>query len=72
MAKDEVRRATVMSWVWWAQVPVVAGVYWLVSKEPPIERAILIYLAVVSIIANAVSYAGKAQAAKAEKAANGD
>jgi hypothetical protein len=61
-----------MSWVWWAQVPIVAGVYWAVSKEAPVERLILIYLAVVSIIANAVSYAGKAQAAKAKAAAESD
>lgn len=57
-----------MSWVWWVQAPVVAVVYWLVSEEPVSEKAILVYLAVVSIVANAVSYASKAKAAEAKKA----
>lgn len=58
-----------MSRLWWAQVPVVCGGYWLVSHEPAVERAILVYLAAVSIVANAVSYSSKAQAADAEAAA---
>lgn len=67
-ARAEARRATVMSWVWWAQVPIVCVGYWLISSEPAIEKSILVYLAAVSIIANAVSYASKAQAAEAKAA----
>lgn len=69
---SEAKRATIMSWIWWAQVPIVTGVYWLISAEPTVEKAILVYLADVSIIANAVSYAGKAQASKAKQAAESD
>lgn len=57
-----------MSWVWWAQVPLITLVYWLVSKEPVIEKLILVYLADVSIVANAVSYASKSKALEAKKA----
>lgn len=57
-----------MSWIWWAQVPVVCVGYWLISKEPTVEKSILVYLAAVSIIANAVSYAGKSKAAEAKAA----
>jgi hypothetical protein len=67
-AQAEARRATVMSWIWWAQVPVVCVGYWLISKEPSVEKFILVYLAAVSIIANAVSYASKAKAAEAKAA----
>lgn len=67
-ARREARRALWLSRVWWAQVPVVAGVYWSVSTEPTIERAMLVYLALVSIIANAVSYASKAKALEAKQA----
>ena len=67
-ARAEARRATIMSWVWWVQVPIVCIGYWFVSQEPSIEKAILVYLAAVSIIANAVSYASKAQAAEAKVA----
>lgn len=67
-AYRDAHRATVMSWVWWAQVPIVCLGYWMISVAAPIEKAILVYLAAVSIIANAVSYASKAQAAKAEAA----
>lgn len=67
-AHREAKRAMIMSWVWWAQVPIVCGGYWMVSKEDSIEKLILVYLAAVSIIANAVSYASKAQAAEAKVA----
>ncbi len=62
------RRAQILSWVWWAQVPIITITYWLVSTEPMIEKLLLVYLADVSIIANAVSYAGKSQAAEAKQA----
>lgn len=64
-AKREVRRARFMSWFWWGQMPVVVGVYWIISTEASVEKAILCYLAAVSIIANAVTYSGKAKAAEA-------
>lgn len=67
-AKAEARRALLMSKVWWAQVPIITIGYWLISKEPPIEKVILTYLADVSIIANAVTYAGKAKGAEAKAA----
>jgi hypothetical protein len=54
--------------VWWAQLPIVCVGYWFVSKETTVEKAILVYLAAVSIIALAVSYSGKAEAAKAQAA----
>jgi hypothetical protein len=67
-ALAEAKRARIMSWVWWAQVPIVCLGYWFISKEPSVEKSILVYLAAVSIIANAVSYAGKSQAAEAKAA----
>lgn len=67
-AQAAAKRARIMSFVWWIQVPIVCIVYWFISKEPPIEKMILIYLAGVSIIANAVSYATKSEAAKSEAA----
>jgi hypothetical protein len=67
-AEKEARQARRMSMVWWAQVPLVTIVYWLISHEPLSEKLILVYLADVSIIANAVSYSGKAKAAEAKKA----
>lgn len=67
-ANAEAHRATVMSWIWWAQVPIVCIGYWVISQEATIEKMILVYLAAVSIIANAVSYSGKAQAAEAKAA----
>lgn len=67
-ANKEQRRATILSWVWWVQAPVIAITYFFISDAPLSEKLMLIYLAVVSIIANAVSYASKAQAAKATKA----
>lgn len=67
-AHAEARRARIMSIVWWAQLPVLTVVYWLVSREPVSEKAILVYVADVSIIANAVSYSAKATAAGAKAA----
>jgi flagellar basal body-associated protein FliL len=67
-AEKEAKRATLMSWVWWVQLPLVCIVYWFISKEPVAEKLMLIYLAAVSIIAIAVTYASKAQAAEAKKA----
>lgn len=57
-----------MSWLWWAQMPIVCLGYWLISDTAPIEKAILVYLAAVSIIAIAVTYASKAEAAEAKAA----
>ena len=67
-ARREARRATYLSWFWWVQVPLVCGVYWVVSKEPGIERFMLVYLAGVSIVANAVNYGTKAKSAEAKEA----
>jgi hypothetical protein len=67
-ASAEARRATILSWVWWAQLPIVCVAYWFISSEEPIEKAMLVYLAAVSIIAIAVTYGGKAQAAEAKEA----
>ena len=67
-ARDEARQARLMSWVWWAQVPIVTIIYWLISHEAMSEKLILVYLADVSIIANAVSYASKQKAAEAKAA----
>lgn len=67
-AAKEARRAQIMSWAWWTLVPIVTVGYWLISKEPPIERVMLVFLADVSIIANAVSYASKAKALEAKQA----
>lgn len=67
-AQKEARRAQIMSVFWWVQVPIVTIVYWLVSNEPMIEKLILTYLADVSIIANAVSYATKSKSAEAKVA----
>jgi hypothetical protein len=68
VAHREARRATHLSWFWWIQVPIVCVGYWIISKEPPIEKMILVYLAAVSIIANAVSYSAKAKSAEAKEA----
>jgi hypothetical protein len=67
-ARHEARRAMIMSWVWWAQMPIVGIAYWLISTAPPIEKAILVYLAELSIIAIAVTYSSKAKAAEAKAA----
>jgi hypothetical protein len=67
-ADTEARRATIMSWVWWAQLPLVLITYWFVSTEPTPEKLMMMYLAAVSIIAIAVTYASKAKAAEAKKA----
>lgn len=67
-ARKEATRARTMSWFWWLQVPVVCLGYWIISKEPTVEKFILVYLAAVSIIANAVSYSGKQKAAEAKVA----
>lgn len=67
-ALAEAKRARLMSWVWWVQVPIVCLSYWFISKEPSVEKLILVYLAAVSIIANAVTYSGKSQAAEAKAA----
>ena len=67
-AAKEARRARALSIFWWVQVPLVGGVYWIVSDEPLIERAMLIYLALVSIIANAATYSAKRTAAEGKKA----
>lgn len=67
-AESEIRRARFIERIWWAQLPVVCVSYWLVSREPPIEKAILVYLAAVSIIAIAATYGSKAKGAEAKKA----
>lgn len=67
-AQKEARRAKFWAWVWWIQLPIVIVGYWLVSQEPSIEKAILVYLAAVSIIALAATYEAKAQAAEAKAA----
>jgi hypothetical protein len=67
-ARRQARRAQFLSWLWWVQVPIVCGLYWIISTEQPVEKAILVYLAAVSIVANAVSYSGKSQAAEAKQA----
>lgn len=67
-ARREARRARVTSLVWWAMMPVVCVTYWFVSTERPIEKAMLVFLAAVSIIANAATYSAKAKAAEAKAA----
>jgi multidrug efflux pump subunit AcrA (membrane-fusion protein) len=67
-AMAEAKRARIMSWIWWAQVPIVCLTYWFISKEPSVEKMILVYLAAVSIVANAVTYSGKSEAAEAKAA----
>jgi len=57
-----------MSLLWWAQVPLVTILYWSISSEPLSEKLILVYLADVSIIANAVTYSSKQKAAEAKAA----
>lgn len=64
-ARAEAKRARRMSWVWWVQIPIVSVIYWF---ELVPEKAMLIYLANVSIVANAVSYASKQKAAEAKAA----
>lgn len=65
----QARRATILEWFWWANLPIVCGGYAIVSKEPLVERVILIYLAAVSIIALAATYGAQAKAAEAKAAA---
>lgn len=67
-AHKEARRAQHLSWLWWGLVPIVCVTYWLVSKAEYPERAMLVVLAAVSFIANAVSYSGKQKAAEAKAA----
>jgi hypothetical protein len=67
-AKREARNAMIMSWVWWIQVPLICVTYFFVSDAPLSERLMLIYLAAVSIIANAVSYKAVAKAAESKQA----
>lgn len=67
-ARGDARRARIMSLVWWVQVPVICVTYFFVSSAPLSERLMLIYLAAVSIVANAVSYATKSKAAEAKAA----
>ena len=64
-ARKEARRAQLMSWFWWIQVPIVCGTFYFEIID---EKVILTYLAAVSIIANAVSYSGKQKAAEAKEA----
>lgn len=68
--KDRERRARRLELLWWSQLPVVCAGYWFLSSEPAEEKAILVYLAAVSIIALAVSYGAKGEAARAEQAAS--
>jgi hypothetical protein len=67
-AASEARRAQIMSWVWWALIPLVSVAYWVISSEAGIEKAMLVFLADVSLVANAVSYASKAKALEAKQA----
>lgn len=65
-AKQEAHRAMLMSYVWWAQLPIVCIGYPFAPSW--MEPFMLSYLAGVSIIANAVSYASKAKGAEAKAA----
>ena len=67
-AHDEAHRAKLTAWFWWVNLPVVTIGYWLISDEPVAEKAILIYLAAVSIIALAATYESKSKAAEAKAA----
>lgn len=67
-AHRKARRAQRWSWFWWALVPVICVTYWVVSDEKYPERIMFSILAAVSFIANAVTYAGKAEAAEATAA----
>ena len=67
-ARREARKAKIWAWVWWVQLPVVCLSFWFLSSEKPVERAMFIYLAAVSIIALAATYESKAEAAEAKKA----
>lgn len=61
------QRSKWLALAWWIQIPIVSVVYFVVSKEPFSEKLILIYLAIVSIIANAVGYESRSEAAKAKE-----
>lgn len=67
-AEAEAHLAKKWAWFWWANLPVVMLGYWFTSKEAPVEKVILIYLAAVSIIALAATYESKAKGAEAKKA----
>ena len=67
-ANSEARRARRMSIIWWVQCPLVALLYWWTSSQLVAEKLMLTYLAEVSVIALAVSYATKAKSAEAKAA----
>lgn len=48
-----------MARLWWIQAPTVAAAYWLLSDEPAVEKALLVYLTVVTIVGNAIAYGAK-------------
>lgn len=55
------------AWVFRAQFTLLVP-FWFVSVEPPAQRAMLSYLAALSIHALVVTYDGKAEAAEAASA----
>jgi hypothetical protein len=70
-ADKEAAQSWRMSRVWWWQLPFATAGYILTARLWPggiVQDIMLAYLAGVSVIANAVSYAGKARAAEAKAA----
>lgn len=55
------------AWFWFANIPFVVGSYFFLDRELW-ETIMLVYLAVVSIWANAATHLSRAGAARAEKA----
>lgn len=65
----DARRARIMSAVWWTQAPIVLALF-LLDVAPSTWRDG--YIAFASIAAMGVTYSGKAKAADAERAAEGN
>jgi hypothetical protein len=61
------RRHTLWAWFWFANIPPVVGSYLLLERDVW-EASMLVYLAVVSIWANAATHLSRAGAAAAEEA----
>ena len=66
-AEAAAKAFTRWAWVFRAQFVMLAP-FWFVSTEPVPQRAMLTYLAALSIHALVVTYDGKAEAAKARAA----
>ena len=69
-AKRDAHRNVLTARFWWANIPVVtaAVVGWYLFEWAWVEKAMFLYLALVSIVALAATYESKAKALEAKAA----